>query len=70
MSQFDLAHHSKKMKLRRPPKIEGSIFKYTVPPLWPSYIDERRTTFVTAYGMKVRCYWELFGEHVRNLGTL
>jgi hypothetical protein len=23
-----------------------------------------------AYGIKSRCYWELFEEHVRNLGTL
>jgi len=35
-----------------------------------TYIGERRTTFAKAYGIKVRCYWELFGEHVGNLGTL
>jgi hypothetical protein len=29
-----------------------------------------RTTFAKAYGINVRCYWELFEEHVRNLGTL
>jgi len=60
----------KKKKLWRLPKIEGSILKYRVPPLWPTYVGERRTTFVKAFGIKVRCYWELFGEHVRNLGTL
>jgi len=32
--------------------------------------DERRTTFAKAYGIEVRCYWELFEEHVRNLRTL
>jgi hypothetical protein len=47
--------------------------------LWPTYIyrGERRTTFAKAYrikakayGIKVRWYWELFEEHVRNLGIL
>jgi len=34
-------------------------------------MGERRTTFSQAYGMKMKkCYWELFEEHVRNLGTL
>jgi hypothetical protein len=33
------------------------------------YGHERRTTFVKAYGMKLRCYWGFFGEHVRNMGT-
>jgi hypothetical protein len=32
-------------------------------------IGERRTTFTKAYGIKVRCYWELFKEHAKNLGT-
>jgi hypothetical protein len=58
------------MKLWTLPLIEGSILKYTVPPLWPNNMDERRTTFAKAYGIKLSCYWELFGEHVRNLGTL
>jgi hypothetical protein len=34
------------------------------------YIGERRTTFAKTYGIKVRCYLELFGKHVWNLGTL
>jgi hypothetical protein len=56
----------KKMKLWRLPNIEGSILKYRVPLLWPTYISERRTTFGKAYRIKVRCY----GEHVGNtLGT-
>jgi hypothetical protein len=59
-----LAHHSqKKLNL---PSIEGYILKYIVPPLWPTYIDERRITFAKAYGIKVRYY----GEHVGDiLGT-
>jgi len=56
-----LAHHSEKK--------EGSILTCRVPPLWPIYVGERRTTFAKAYGINVRCYWELFEEHVRNLGT-
>jgi len=51
-------------------KREGSILKYRVTSLWLTYIGEKRTTFALANGIKVRCYWELFGEHVRNLGTL
>jgi hypothetical protein len=40
---------------------------HIVPPLWPSYIGERRTTFAKAYGIKVRCY----GEHVvKHIGKL
>jgi hypothetical protein len=51
------------------PKIEYSILKQRVSSLWPSYISERRTTFAKAYGTKPMCYWELFMEHVWNLGT-
>jgi hypothetical protein len=52
------------MKLWKLPKIEPSILKYKVPPLWLTYKGERRTTFAKAYGIKGRCY----GEHVRNKG--
>jgi len=51
------------------PKIEASILKYRVPPpLWPTCIGERRTTFAKAYGVKVRCYGKHVGEHIGNLG--
>jgi hypothetical protein len=60
----------KKKKPQRLPKIEGSILKYRVPPLWPTSLGERRTTFAKAYGIKMRCYGEHVGEHMRNiLGT-
>jgi hypothetical protein len=52
------------MKLWKLPKIEPSILKYKVTPLWLTYKGERRTTFAKAYGIKGRCY----GEHVRNKG--
>lgn len=39
-------------------------------PFGTHYIGERRTTFAKAYGWKVRYYWKLFGEHVRNSETL
>jgi len=56
-----------KQKLWRLLKIEGSVLMYIVPPLGPTYIGERRTTFAKAYGIKVRC---LNGEHIGNpLGT-
>jgi hypothetical protein len=61
---------TEKTKLWRLPKVEGSVLKYRVPPLWPTYVDERRTKFAKSYEIKVSCYWELFGEHVRNWGTL
>jgi hypothetical protein len=65
-----LAPHSKKKKLWRLPKIEGSILKYRVPPLGPTYIGERRTTFAKAYRIKVSCYGEHVGEIFENpLGT-
>jgi hypothetical protein len=28
-----------------------------------------RTPFAKTYGIKVRCYWERFGENVEKLGT-
>jgi hypothetical protein len=46
------------------PKTEGSILKYIAPPLWPTYIGERRITCAKAYGIKVRCYGEHFGEQI------
>jgi hypothetical protein len=51
-----------KMKLWRLPKTEASTMKYRVPSLWPTYVGERRTTFAKAYGIKVRCYGEHFGN--------
>jgi hypothetical protein len=55
------------MKLWRLPKIEGSILKYRIPPLWLTYIVDRRTTFAKEYWDKS------YGEHVEeltgNLGT-
>jgi len=66
-----LAHSLKKLKLiTRIRNKEGFILECIVCPLWPTYIGERRTTFAKAYRIKVRCYWELFEEHARNLGTL
>jgi len=56
------------MKLWR--LIEDSILKYRVPPLWPTYIGERKTTFAKAYEIKVRCYGEHVGEHIGNLGNI
>jgi hypothetical protein len=57
------------MKLWRLPKIKGSILKYIVPPLWRTYITERRTPFSKAYGIKVRWYGEHVGENIVKLGN-
>jgi hypothetical protein len=46
------------------------ILKYTVQTLWPSYIGKRRTTFGTAYGIKMSCYGEHLGEHIENLRSI
>jgi hypothetical protein len=59
------------MKLWKLQQIEpSSVLKYEVASLWPTYIGERRTTFVKAYGIKVRCYGEHVGEHIGNLGNI
>ncbi len=58
------------MKLCRLSKIEGSISKYRLPHLWPTYIGERRTTFAKAYGIKVTCYGEHVGEYIESLGNI
>jgi hypothetical protein len=64
-----LAHHFKKqLKLWRLPKIKGSILKYRVPPLWPTYIGGMEdNNFAKAYEIKVMCYGEHVGEHIENL---
>ncbi len=51
--------------------MEGYVLMYIVPPIRPSYIGERRTTFAKPYGLQVRClYGEHVGEHIGNpLGT-
>jgi len=59
------------MKLWRLPKTEGSVMKYIGPPLWSTYIGERRTLFLKAYRIKVRWYGERgkhceIGEHIGN----
>jgi hypothetical protein len=58
------------MKLWRLPKIEGSILKFTIPPLCATYIGEMRTPFSEAYGIKMTWYVEHVGENTGNpLGT-
>jgi hypothetical protein len=39
------------MKPWKLPKINDFILKFRVPPLWPTYIRERRTTFGKTYGI-------------------
>jgi hypothetical protein len=56
------------MKLWRLPK--GSIMKYIVLPLWPTYISERRTPFSKAYGIKVRWYEEHVDKKITKLGNI
>jgi hypothetical protein len=64
MCQFDWPIIPKKKKQWRFPKIEGFILKYTIPPLWPTYIGERRTPFSKAYGIKVgKPIWD-FGQNI------
>jgi len=57
------------MKPCRLANVEGSLSKCRVPPLWPTYIGERRTTFAKAYGIKVTCYGEHVGEYIESLGN-
>jgi len=49
------------------PQSRRFILKYRGPPLWPTSIGERRTTFAKAYGIKVRCYCELVGGTCQEL---
>jgi hypothetical protein len=44
--------------------------KYIIPPLWPTYIGERRTPFSKAYGIKVRWYGKHVGENIVKLGNI
>jgi hypothetical protein len=54
-----MASLPKKKKTMGAPQYRRFYFE-VVPPLWPTYIGERRITFVKENGIKVRCYWELF----------
>jgi hypothetical protein len=46
------------------PQNKRFILIYKIPPFWPTYINERKTTFAKAYGIKMKCYWEfLKGTH-------
>ncbi len=58
----------KKMKILKVfLKIEGSALICIVPPFGLTYIGERRTTFVKAHGLEMRClYKEHVGEHIVN----
>jgi len=61
----------KKMKLCRLLKTEGSVLIYIVPPLGPTYIGEKKTTFAKTHGLKMRClYEEHVGEHIVYLGNI
>jgi hypothetical protein len=58
-----------KKKLWKLPKIKGFILKYKVPPLWPTYICEKKTTFAKTYGLKMKCYWEVIEGTHKKLGN-
>jgi len=60
----------KKLKLWKLPKTKGSILKYIVPPIWPTYTSERGTPFCKAYGIKVRWCGEHVGENIARLGNI
>ncbi len=68
--QFDWPITQKKMKLCKLPKTKGFILKYTILPLWPTYIGERRTPFSKAYGIKMRWCGKHVGENIANLGNI
>jgi hypothetical protein len=68
MSQLDWPI-IKKMKLWRLPKIKAYFLKYKVPPFWPTYTGERRTTFFKAYGIKVKYYLGIFWGTCQELGN-
>jgi hypothetical protein len=61
-----LDHCSKKLKHEGSPNWKVI---WRVPPLWPTYIGERRTTFAKAYGIKLWCYWELFALNPSHAPT-
>jgi hypothetical protein len=69
MSQFDWPITQRNETMKAAQNRRFSI-ELPIPPLLPTYSGGKRTTFVKAYGIEVRCYLELFGKHVRNLRTL
>jgi hypothetical protein len=62
------------MKLWTLPKIEPSILRYRVPPLWPTYISEKEDNICQSIWHKSEVlwrtcwgtHWEL-GEHIGDL---
>jgi hypothetical protein len=69
MNQFDWPTTKNKKETMGASKNNFLIFKHKVPPVWPTYIHVRKITFSKACGIKVTCYWELFGKHVKKLGN-
>jgi hypothetical protein len=53
LSQFDLPITAPQKKNAPMEEIQGSVLKYRVPPLRPTYTCERRTTFAKAYGTQL-----------------
>jgi hypothetical protein len=61
------------MKLGRLLKTKGSILKYMIPPLWPTYIGEKEDTIFQGIWDKSEMVWRTcwgkrckFGEHIGN----
>jgi hypothetical protein len=59
-----LAYHSKKMKLQRLTKLEGSILKYRVPPLWPHLFRWKKDNICQSIWDKNEVLWRTcWGTH-------
>jgi hypothetical protein len=71
---FDWSLTEKYSKLWRLPQNRSlyfASFYIECIPLWPTYIDEKRTTLGKTYEIKVWCYREhVGGEHIENLRNM
>jgi len=65
-----LAHHSKKLKLWKFPKIECFIMKYKVPPVWPHLYRWKEDNICQNTWDKSEVYGEHVVEHIGNLGNM
>jgi hypothetical protein len=66
-----LAHHPKRLKLWRLPKIKVYISKYRVPPLWPTYIGEKEDNICQTIWDKSEVLWRTcWGTHWEFKGNI
>jgi len=62
-----LAHHNKKVKLSRLPKIDFYLERWSASPFWPTYLGEKGRTLGKIYGSNGGTIGNTLRVHIGNL---